>query len=61
MNNLVNRPPAGSPERKELSQIAELWLNIWDLDRKSPTYQEEVKNLCSANPEITKKMFDWYA
>ena len=57
----MTRPSAGSPERKELSQIAELWLNIWDLDRKSPTYQEEVKNLCSANPEITKKMFDLYA
>ena len=57
----MTRPPAGSPERKESSQIASLWLNIWDLDRKSPTYQEEVKNLCSANPEITKKMFDLYA
>ena len=57
----MTRPPTGSPERKESSQIASLWLNIWDLDRKSPTYQEEVKNLCSANPEITKKMFDLYA
>ena len=56
----MTRPPAGSPERKELSQIAGLWLKIWDLDRKSPTYHEEVKNLCSANPEITKKMFDLY-
>ena len=50
MNNLVNRPPAGSPERKELSQIAELWLNIWDLDRKSPTYNEEVGKLLFKNP-----------
>ena len=57
----MTRPPAGSPERKESSQIAGLWLKICDLDRKSPTYHEEVKNLCSANPEITKKMFDLYA
>ena len=57
----MTRPPAGSPERKELSQIASLWVKIWGLDRKSPTYHEEVKTLCSANPEITKKMFDLYA
>ena len=52
---------AGSPERKESSQIAGLWLKIWDLDRKSPTYDEEVSKLLHKNPEITQKMFDLYA
>ncbi len=57
----MTRPPAGSPERKELSQIAGLWLKIWDLDRKSPTYDEEVSKLLYKNPEITQKTFDLYA
>ena len=56
----MTRPPAGSPERKELSQIASLWVNIWGLDRKSPTYDEEVGKLLFKNPEITQKMFDLY-
>ena len=57
----MTRPPEGSPERKESSQIASLWLNIWDLDRKSPTYDEEVSKLLYKNPEITQKLFDMYA
>ncbi len=40
MNNLVNRPPAGSPERKKLSRIADLALDIVDLDPKNPSDQK---------------------
>ena len=56
----MTRPPAGSPERKEARQIASLWVKIWGLDRKSPTYDEEVGKLLFKNPEITQKMFDLY-
>ena len=57
----MTRPPAGSPERKEARQIASLWVKIWGLDRKSPTYDEEVSKLLYKNPEITQKLFDMYA
>ena len=43
MNDLDNRPPAGSPERKKLSRIAELALDIVDLDPKNPSDQKKIK------------------
>ena len=40
MTGLGNRPPAGSQERKKLSRIAELALDIVDLDPKNPRDQK---------------------
>ena len=40
MTGLGNRPPARSPERKQLSRIAELALDILDLDPNNPSDQK---------------------
>ena len=43
MIGLGNRPQAGPPERKKLSRIAELALDIVDLDPKNPSDQKKIK------------------
>ena len=56
MNSLDNRPPAGSPERKKLSRIAELALDIVDLDPKNPSDQKKLNALLEENPEIAAEL-----
>ena len=52
----MTRPPAGSPERKKLSRIAELALDIVGLDPKNPSDQKKLNALLEENPEIAAEL-----
>ena len=48
MNNLVNRPPAGSNARQKLSALADAYLDCWETyDSEDPKSQERIEFLAS--------------